>query len=119
MKFVAIAMFAFIAVGSAALLPSPPAAPAAPGADASAETVKNVVNVGTDSFKYEYETSNGIKAEEQGQLKTIGSEQAIVTQGSYSWVAPDGQTYTLKFVADENGFHPVADFLPTPPAPLN
>ncbi|XP_031640902.1 larval cuticle protein 65Ag1-like [Contarinia nasturtii] len=114
MKF-AIVMFALIAVGSAALLPVPPA-PAAQSADATAQTLRNDAKVEADGFQYAYETSNGIKAEEQGQLKTIGKEQAIVTQGSFSWVAPDGQTFTLKFVADENGFHPVADHLPVAPA---
>ncbi|XP_031637041.1 flexible cuticle protein 12-like [Contarinia nasturtii] len=106
MKF-AIVMFALIAVGSAAILP---------GGDASAETLRNDATVGIDSFQYAYETSNGIKAEEQGQLKTIGTEQAIVTQGLYSWISPDGQTFTLKFVADENGYQPVADHLPVAPA---
>lgn len=110
-------MFATIAVASAALLPTSAPAPAASGADASATVLRNDATVNADSFEYSYETSNGIKAQEKGELKTIGEGKAIVTQGEYSWIAPDGQTYTLKFVADENGFQPVADFLPVAPQP--
>lgn len=54
-----------------------------------------------------YETSNGIAAQEEGQLKNAGTEnEAIAVHGSYSWVAPDGQQYTVHYVADENGFRP-------------
>lgn len=55
---------------------------------------------------HSYETSNGIAAQEQGQLKEIGNESGIVVQGSYSYVGPDGQTYTVKYISDENGFQP-------------
>lgn len=35
--------------------------------------------------------------------------------GSYSYTAPDGQKITVTYTADENGFVPQGDHLPTPP----
>jgi hypothetical protein len=38
-----------------------------------------------------YESANGIKAEEMGDVKNKGSENAIQTvQGSYSYTSPEG-----------------------------
>lgn len=60
-----------------------------------------------------YETSDGQSRDEEAQLKNIGTEQeAISVRGSYSFVAPDGQTYTVNFVADENGFQPEGAHIP-------
>lgn len=73
-------------------------------------------NYGDGSYKFSYETGNGIKAEEQGELKNKGSENEIQSvMGSYSYTAPDGQLITVNYVADENGFQPQGDHLPTPP----
>ncbi|KAE8744066.1 Cuticle Protein CPR RR-1 6 [Frankliniella occidentalis] len=68
------------------------------------------------SFTYEYETANGIKADARGALNNAGSEnEALSVQGSYSFVGDDGVTYTVTYVADENGFQPQGAHLPTPP----
>ncbi|EFN85029.1 endocuticle structural glycoprotein SgAbd-2 [Harpegnathos saltator] len=68
------------------------------------------------SYSYSYETGNGIKAQEQGQLaKIAGDEDALRVQGSFSYVGVDGNTIGLTYVADENGFQPKGDHLPTPP----
>lgn len=41
-----------------------------------------------------------------------GETPALVVRGTVSWVAPDGQTYTLNYVADENGYQPEGNHLP-------
>ncbi|XP_011212866.1 endocuticle structural protein SgAbd-6 [Bactrocera dorsalis] len=66
-----------------------------------------------DGYKFGYETSDGVSRQEEAELKNAGTEQeAISVRGSVSWVAPDGQTYTLNYIADENGFQPQGDHLP-------
>ncbi|XP_058976706.1 larval cuticle protein 65Ag1-like [Musca domestica] len=100
MKFIIV----FVALFALAL-----AAPA----PAEVEVLKNESDVGPESFQYAYATSDGQEAEAQGQLKNVGSEdEAIVVKGSYSFVADDGQTYTVNYVADENGFQPQGAHLP-------
>ncbi|XP_055307860.1 endocuticle structural glycoprotein SgAbd-8-like [Sitodiplosis mosellana] len=69
------------------------------------------------TYKWAYETGNGIKAEESGFLKNAGvpDQEAQVAQGSYSYTAPNGQLISVTYIADENGFQPQGDHLPTPP----
>ncbi|XP_013116548.1 larval cuticle protein 65Ag1-like [Stomoxys calcitrans] len=87
---------------------------AAPAADV--QIVKSESDVGPESFQYAYETSDGTNAQASGQLKNAGSEQeAIAVTGSFSFVADDGQTYTVNYVADENGFQPQGAHLPVAP----
>jgi len=114
-----VVLFALVAVALAA--PQAPQqglqAKSAPlSADASAETLKNVAEVGPESYKWEYATSNEIKANEQGQLKEVGTERAIDVQGAFSYISPDGTPISLTYIADENGFQPQGDHLPVAPA---
>ncbi|KXJ70777.1 hypothetical protein RP20_CCG022514, partial [Aedes albopictus] len=96
--------------GGAAPAPAAPAGPPIP--IISYENVNN----GDGSYKFSYETGNGIKAQEQGDVKNKGSENQIQTvQGSFSYTSPEGQVISLTYVADENGFVPQGDHLPTPP----
>lgn len=59
------------------------------------------------SYSFDFEQSDGHKRSEVGVLKNVGSEsEAITVTGSFSFVAEDGQTYTVTYVADENGTKP-------------
>ncbi|PSN39556.1 Endocuticle structural glycoprotein SgAbd-4 [Blattella germanica] len=74
------------------------------------------------SYEYNYETANGIKAQEVGTLKKAQNPEdgnVVVAQGSYSYKTPDGVQITLNYVADDVlGFVPQGDHLPTaPPVP--
>lgn len=65
---------------------------------------------------YRYETSDGTSAQEEGQLQNAGSEnEAISVRGQYSFVGTDGVTYTVTYIADENGFQPQGAHLPKAP----
>lgn len=67
--------------------------------DAAAETLKSVSDVGPESYSWEYETSNQIKANEQGQLKQVGAESGIAAQGAFSYISPDGTPISLTYVS--------------------
>jgi Insect cuticle protein len=65
---------------------------------------------------YSFETSDGNKREEEAVLKNAGTEnEAISVKGSFQFVGDDGQTYTVNFVADENGYQPEGAHLPVAP----
>lgn len=50
---------------------------------------------------------------EEAEVKNPGTEDEIlVVRGTISWFAPDGQQYTITFIADENGYQPTGDHLP-------
>ncbi|XP_017102553.2 larval cuticle protein 65Ag1-like [Drosophila bipectinata] len=103
MKF-AIVLFALFAVAVAA--------PVAP----EAEIVELKSDVGPESYSYGLKTSDGTSKQEEGQLKNAGTEQeGIAVKGSFSFVADDGQTYTVNYIADENGFQPQGAHLPVAP----
>ncbi|XP_076271316.1 cuticle protein CP14.6-like [Rhynchophorus ferrugineus] len=107
MKVVAV-LFALVAV-----------AVAAPGnLDKEATVLRyDSDNIGVDGYNYAVETSNGINLQEQGQLVNAGSEnEAIQVRGSFSYVGADGITYTVNYVADENGFQPQGAHLPVAPS---
>ncbi|CAH0558131.1 unnamed protein product [Brassicogethes aeneus] len=101
---VVIALFALVAV----ILAAPQ------GLEKDATVLRNdLENIGTDGFNYAYETSNGISAQEQGQLNNAGTEnESLSVRGSYRYIGIDGQTYEVTYIADENGFQPQGAHLP-------
>ncbi|XP_063708824.1 endocuticle structural glycoprotein SgAbd-2-like [Culicoides brevitarsis] len=60
------------------------------------------------TYSYNFAAANGISVDENGK----GGEYA---QGSFTWTSPEGETFNVKYTADENGFQPEGDHLPTPP----
>ncbi|SPP74199.1 endocuticle structural glycoprotein SgAbd-9 isoform X1 [Drosophila guanche] len=68
-------------------------------------------NYGTGSYVYNYETENGIHAEERGVPVDIGNqEQEEQVEGAYSYISPEGLRVGVKYVADANGFRPVITY---------
>ncbi|XP_059057950.1 pupal cuticle protein 27-like [Achroia grisella] len=77
--------------------------------DKNAQIIKQEQEINENGFYYTYETSNGIKAEENGN--------ANQSQGGFSYIGDDGNTYSVTFTAGEDGFRPQGDHLPVPPPP--
>ncbi|CAH0558106.1 unnamed protein product [Brassicogethes aeneus] len=67
------------------------------------------------SYQWSYETENKIQAQETGQLKPGSPEPILEAQGSFSYVADDGTPISVQYVANELGFQPQGEHLPTPP----
>ncbi|XP_057321735.1 endocuticle structural glycoprotein SgAbd-3-like [Microplitis mediator] len=96
-----------------------PQRPAAGGPDKDATIVSQQLEVNFDgNYVNNFETSNGISHQESGQPKQVENENPVVSQGSESWSAPDGQQVSLTWTADENGYQAQGSHIPTaPPIP--
>ncbi|XP_017785747.1 PREDICTED: larval cuticle protein LCP-30-like [Nicrophorus vespilloides] len=79
--------------------------------------IKQSGNVGNDAYQWEYETENGIIAEENGKVVNKGNKdaEAMRAKGYYKYTGPDNIVYTVSYTADENGFIAKGNHLPTPP----
>ncbi|XP_044267387.1 larval cuticle protein 16/17-like [Tribolium madens] len=63
-------------------------------------------------YFFRFESSDGIIREEEGTLLDENDpESPVVVKGSYTYTDSTGKLYTVRYIADENGFHPE---LPTP-----
>ncbi|XP_019878815.2 endocuticle structural glycoprotein SgAbd-2-like [Aethina tumida] len=67
------------------------------------------------SYSYNYETGNGIAAQEQGSIRALGQNIGKAAQGSFSYTSPEGEPVHVSYVADENGFQAAGSHIPTPP----
>lgn len=80
-----------------------------PDSDRNTQTVQNELSVDPDgSYRYAYETSNGITGEQSG----LGG---IAVQGGSSYTSPEGTPISIKYVADEKGYYPLGDHIPKVP----
>ncbi|KAF2905756.1 hypothetical protein ILUMI_00416 [Ignelater luminosus] len=77
-------------------------------------------SVDTDGkFHYSYESADGSKAVQDGQLKALDKDEAgEAVVGSYEYKGDDGQTYHVEYTADENGYVPHGDHIPAIPEPI-
>ncbi|XP_034249740.1 endocuticle structural glycoprotein SgAbd-2-like [Thrips palmi] len=73
-------------------------------------------------FQYAYQTEDGISSEARGTPVRSSSRDAdgadgpaTAVTGQYSYTGPDGQVYTVSYVADENGYRASGAHLPQPP----
>jgi len=75
--------------------------------NAEIRSFKNDAADAEGQYQYAYETSNGI------QFQEAGSQAGV--RGALNYVSPEGERIALSYTADEEGYHPVGDHLPTPP----
>ncbi|XP_063621503.1 larval cuticle protein 1-like [Cydia splendana] len=108
--FVAVCVAALAAV---TLATSPPAAGAPVPQIVSSEFNQQPEG----GYVYSYETQDGIKRTENGEVKTVNDEdnkpqQVVVVRGSYSYPDENGEQHNVNYVADENGFQPESADIP-------
>ncbi|XP_037075357.1 cuticle protein CP14.6-like [Pollicipes pollicipes] len=83
-------------------------AAAAPSDSAYEEDVIEILRQNIDhnddhSYQQSFETENGISVSEFGQTE---DDDSYSVSGQFSYVAPDGVTYTVVYSAGEGGFQP-------------
>lgn len=65
---------------------------------------------------FSFESGDGTKAEQSGILRNVSDDKAgEAVQGSFEYTDPDGNVVSISYTADENGYRPSGDVLPTPP----
>jgi len=76
--------------------------------------VRNVRMQPDDHGHYELdiETADGTRRTEVGDMD---SDENNVVKGVIKYILPDGTPFILRYIADETGFHPQGNMLPTPP----
>ncbi|XP_046384745.1 endocuticle structural glycoprotein SgAbd-2-like [Ischnura elegans] len=73
------------------------------------------------TFSYSFTGGNGLTQSERGYVKNPGVKdaEANVVEGSYSYTSPEGVPISLRYFADETGFHAEGAHLPVaPPIPV-
>uniref|UniRef100_A0A1A9VV32 Larval cuticle protein 2 n=1 Tax=Glossina austeni TaxID=7395 RepID=A0A1A9VV32_GLOAU len=76
--------------------------------DVHAEVKELKSDVRADGFDFTLDTSNNIHEQASGDAH--GN-----IHGDFEWVSPEGVHVKVSYVADEQGYHPSSDLLPTPP----
>merc|ERR1719244_1987931 len=64
------------------------------------------------AYGFRFRTGNRISFSESAAPQ--GALRKMVTKGSYSFTHPDGTVHYLTYTADENGYQPESDMIPTP-----
>ncbi|XP_037082335.1 larval cuticle protein 16/17-like [Pollicipes pollicipes] len=115
MKLIVLVAMVAVAAAQEDLAPVPYVA----GSDRDAEIIKNEFSMDeAGGFIADMETSNSIQQSATG-TSYPGSEPetgSYAMSGSYTYVAPGGQTIAVTWTADENGYVAESDSIPKLPA---
>lgn len=86
-------------------------------ADGAASILRDDRAFDDNSYRYAYETNNGIAAEESGVVDSSvnGVGGGTRVQGFYEYIGDDGLKYRVDYIADENGFRASGAHLPKAP----
>ncbi|KAJ0179912.1 hypothetical protein K1T71_004503 [Dendrolimus kikuchii] len=64
-------------------------------------------NSGLGTYNFGYEQSDGTRQEQLGEINNVDSETgSLRVKGSFTWIGPDGVSYTVTYVANEDGYNP-------------
>lgn len=68
-------------------------------------------NNGDGTYRYAYETGNGIAAQEQGDARGEGTR----AQGGFTYTSPEGEVVHIQYNAGEEGFQATGSHIPLAP----
>lgn len=54
-----------------------------------------------------YETTGGSYRREDGGIISTPLGDSLVVRGEYGYTDPGGRQFSMKYVADANGYHPI------------
>ncbi|EDW74220.1 uncharacterized protein Dwil_GK21499 [Drosophila willistoni] len=77
-------------------------------ANENADVVRLVSEVNPDGFKTDLALSDGTVQQ------AVGDVHGNI-DGSFEWISKEGEHIRVQYKADENGYQPQSDVLPTPP----
>ncbi|KAJ8732072.1 hypothetical protein PYW08_014802 [Mythimna loreyi] len=63
-------------------------------------------NNGFGTYSFEYETSDGTYRREDGGIIPGPEGNSLVVRGEYGYIDTNGKPYSMKYVADANGYQP-------------
>lgn len=66
-------------------------------------------------YRSEFQSADGIRAAQSGDLKNVNGTEVGVVRGGYEYKGDDGKSYSVKYTADETGYHPVGTHIPVVP----
>ena len=70
------------------------------------------------SFYNVWDSDNNIRVQEEGSIKIHNNDEILSVSGKIAYNDDKGNPIYLTYIADENGFQPQGDHLPTlPPLP--
>ncbi|XP_044743699.1 endocuticle structural glycoprotein ABD-5-like [Chrysoperla carnea] len=70
-------------------------------------------NIGKSGYNFAYETSDGTSRLETAEVVNPGTEnETLLIRGTVTWIAPDGQQYTITYTADKDGYQPKGSHIP-------
>jgi len=81
--------------------------------NAARTSVNERITGDAGAYTVDVETTNGIVLHEAGQSTADG--ESFVKAGSYAYPLANGDTFELKYVANEDGFQPESAYLPRAP----
>ncbi|KAJ2948957.1 hypothetical protein O0L34_g5895 [Tuta absoluta] len=83
----------------------------------AAQILKQELDINNEgSYRWQFETSNGIYGQAEGYLKNGPNSEypSLESKGSSRYVSPQGEIIELTYVANEDGYQPQGSHLPTP-----
>ncbi|XP_066253466.1 endocuticle structural glycoprotein ABD-5-like [Euwallacea similis] len=78
-----------------------------PISDSKSRLIRYEDDRNLDTYKYGFETDNGISRNEVAEIKVKDNKEILTVSGSYAFTGDDGKRYIVIYTSDENGYLPL------------